>query len=443
MKKACGTWFAVYLILAVVAGLLVYRRFPVPQVAAISGFFGGGALWLGFAYLWGIKKKFADSSMIRRALAGMPPVNGEKTAAIGRIEPVGSPMKSPLTRTACVAYKYEISRGYGDRKSVHYEGFALTPSMIQTQQGSIRLLAWTDLKDPSEDVPPEIAMKNAEEYIAATQFREPGAANIRAALGEMFDVYRDDDGTVRHDRMGAQPFAASKGIEPPVEMENDRYVEWLLRPGEPVCVIGTYSTERGGIVPSKEPIADPVTLERGEPHQFAGRQASGAVGYFIGGTIFIAASLVALILLYAFVPLDATEQMSPSFKASWDEVKLERIIEEKVRVPMRRFGMLNAAENTGVSLPNGAAIGRVRSGTADVTVSRVVARDEGEGRTFDIDDGTLTLTVDEKGTPTRLAIMRQEVPLGDAWIRVTGPLGRITYLADDRACHVTFNAYAE
>ena len=440
MKKACGAWFVVYVILAVAVGMVVYRRFPVVQAAVGAGVVGGGVLWIGIGYFWGIKKKISDSGIVRRALSGVPPRDGEKMAAIGRIEPVSSALAAPLSKTACVAYKYEIYTGSGDDRTVHYDGFAMTPSMIQTQQGSVRLLAWPDLKNSPVDVPPEVGAKNAAEYIAATQFREPAVMNFRKSLTEMLDVYRDDDGTVRFDLIGMFEYQAGKNDTAKIDLETAHYREWLLRPGEQVCVIGTYSATRGGIVPSKTPLADPVTLEFGPPESFSGRQVTGAAGYLIGGTIFIAGALAALVALFTVIPLETTEKMAPQRVTSWDEIKLEQVIEKRIRTPLRQKGIL-PTDGFSVSLPEGRAQGRVRSGTADLTVSRVVVNDEDAGRTFDIDSGTVTLSTDAKGMPTRLTILRREVPLADASIIVTGRLGHVAYLSDDVACWVTFNAY--
>lgn len=435
MKKSCGTWLAVYVVLAVAVGVIVYRRLPEPQIAATSGFFGGIVLWLGFGYLWGIKKKIADAKIIRRGLAGDPPLDGEKIAAIGRIEPSGSALVSPLSRTPCVAYKYEIRDRYTSRHSsearTFYDGFALTPSMIQTPSGSTRLLGWADLNFNRATIPEEIARKNADEYIAATQFSEPTIMQIRASIQKMMDIYKDDDGTVRFDQ---------KHFQPPETLDNAMFYEWVLRPGEQVCVTGTYSVERGGIVPSKQPIIDPITLEVGPPDAFTRRAAAGAAGYLIGGSIFLAVGLIALVAFLVFVPLDATEQMAPTFRPSWQEVQAEQWIEKRLRVPMRNAGMLNPDESVSVHLEAGQASGRVRSGGVEQSVSRAVAYRTGDERTIDIDNGTVTLSTNGGGVPTRLAIMRHEVPLSDASIQITGVIGRIMYYAEDRACRVTFYA---
>ena len=67
MKKACAVPLALYLLTAAVTGAVVYRRFPVTSAALLTGFIGGFFVFLGFAYLFGIRGRIAEARMIRRA----------------------------------------------------------------------------------------------------------------------------------------------------------------------------------------------------------------------------------------------------------------------------------------------------------------------------------------------------------------------------------------
>jgi hypothetical protein len=435
MKSACGTWFAIYLSLAGAVGAIVYRRFPEPTAAAIAGAIGGGVLWMAIGYFWGIGQKVRATQTIRDAYTGVPPVDGEKLAAIGRIEPTGSPLISPFSKTACVAYKYEMQSGYGNRVSTHYSGFALTPSAVQTPRGSIKLLAWADIDKAVKATSVPNAAQNAREYFAGAggQFSEASIANISQALHDMMAMYRDDDGSVKWDQMGTPQNAA--------DFDGATYREWLLHPGEQVCVTGTYSTARGGIVPSKQPLMDPVTIAVGPPEAFAGRATAGGVGYFIGGLIFTALAAIALIAFFTFIPIEASEQMSPSMKVTWPELKLERFIDKRVRTKLREMGMLNAADFVSVSLPAGEATGKVRGNGQEETVSRAMAVKTGDGWTISVDEHAVNLVLGPNSRPEKLSILGQEVPVEEASIQILDhATGRITYVTDDRACHVTYHA---
>jgi hypothetical protein len=433
MKRACGTWFAIYLLLAAAVAAIVYRRFPEPTAAAIAGVIGGGVLWMAIGYFWGIGQKVRASQTIRDAYSGVPPVDGEKLAAIGRIEPTGSPLIAPFSKTPCVAYKYEMRRDYGEDSSMYFSGFALTPSAVQTPRGSIKLLAWTDIDKVVKPASVPNAKQNAQEYFAATQFSEATIMNFTQALHDMLQTYRDDDGTVKWDQKGPPQNVP--------DFDQALYREWLLRPGEQVCITGIYSAARGGIVPSNEPLMNPVTIEVGPPEAFAGRATAGGVGYFIGGVIFTALAAIALIAFFTFVPIEASERMAPSMKVTWPELKLERFIDKRVRTKLREMGMLNAADFVSVSLPAGEATGKVRGNGQEETVSRAMAVKTGDGWTISVDEHAVNLILGPNSRPEKLSILGQEVPVEDASIQILDhATGRITYVTDDRACHVTYHA---
>jgi hypothetical protein len=444
VKKACGTWLGTYALLSVATALVVYRRIPEAPVAAICGLIGGGIALVSVAYFAGIAKKIRKARMIRRGFGDASPEDGAKIAAIGRIGTSGAgSLTSPLSKTACVAYKYEIRSGYGEDEIMYYDGFAMTPSAIQGRQRTTRLLAWGDLQMSWQTVPASIAQANAEEYIGATEFREPALLNFRKSIADIAGIYKDDDGSVRWDQRGLRPpLDAGR----PLNLQTAGYREWLVRPGDFVCVIGRYSTERGGIVPSDHPLIDPVTIEVGEESAFARRASAGAAGYFIGGAIFLAIFLAGLLVLHASVPLDAVEQHNPSMVASWTEIRLERLLDRSVR-PHMPAGLLSSG-NYVIVLPRGSANGRVSLGEHDRVVARAAMRRNGDERIISIDDNAVALTIDEKGHPLRLALLGRDVAVrpSDVEIKENGNdevAGRVTFVTDDAnapVCRVTFRA---
>jgi hypothetical protein len=331
VKKSCLTWLAAYLLLAAAIGAIVYRRLPLAPAAGGSAVFGGFAAMLGFGYLIGIRRKIAEAMMISRARSGEPPRDGEKVAAIGHISPSGSTLVSPFSKTPCIAYKYEI-RSTGENDFAVYKGFGLTPSAIQSAQGTIRLLAYPDLKVPSQFVPPAEALPHAEEYLRTTQFREAKLGNIRDAFKEMLKDYLDDDGSIRTDE---RSFAADNHA-----LGDCRFIEWLIRPGDPVCAIGLYSAQRGGLIPNPDSPLEQVVISEGPPEGFTGRAVRGAIGYLIGGVIFLGIVTAALTGLYVAIPLDERARMEPAMTPTAQEIRLEQWIEQHLRVPLRAKGIL-------------------------------------------------------------------------------------------------------
>jgi hypothetical protein len=442
VKKSCLSWLVVYLLLAGAIGAIVYRRFPTVNAALGGAIVGSFAATLGLGYLIGIRQKVAEALMIQRASGGEPPRDGEKMAAIGRISPVGGTLVSPLSRTACVAYKYEI-RSSGKSDAVLYSGFALTPSAIQSTQGTIRLLAYPDLKVQARSVPSHEAQPNAEEYIRSTEFRKPSLGNIRESFAEMMKDFKDDDGSIRTDQQNTGYGSA--------DLQHARFIEWVVQPGDQICAIGRYASQRGGLVPDSAAQMEPVTITEGLPEGFVFRAIRGAFGYLIGGLIFLGAVVVGLAALFVFVPLEASEQMDPTLMASWPEIRLERFIEKRLRLPMRQAGMLDAG-TVKIELPPGSARGRLRAGGREVLLTRADAVRTNDETSISLDVDTIVLAIDGKNRPLRLRLLGEEMTTSSdpeaLDLRITENsreevAGRLTWLpaaGDSAACRVAFRA---
>jgi len=292
VKTPCGASLAAYMMLAIASGVVVYRKSHEPAAIAAGAAIGGAIAWMSFAYFVGIGKKYAKARMIRRALDGDAPRDGEKIAAVGRLTAPRT-LLSPLSRSECVAYKYEVNSSIGDDNITYYEGFAMTPGTIQGRNRTVRLLVWPDIELRWTYVDTAIGHANFDPYVREAQFREPVALNFRKSFSDMQAIYKDDDGSVRWDQRGPWPAQ---------NLETATYREKLLRPSDVVCVIGHYSAARGGIVPAPSPFLDPVILEVGsEESSFVSKAVAGTTAYFIGGVIFAAiyaGGVIALDLLH-------------------------------------------------------------------------------------------------------------------------------------------------
>ena len=448
MKKACLTWLALYAAIAIGGGWLVHRRWPIAEAAIGAGVVGGFFVWLGVAYLSGIRRKVAEARMIRRAINGQSPRDGEKIAAIGRISALGATATSPFTRTPCVAYGYTIEIAGKKTTSKLYEGFALVPSSIHSGSHSIRLLAYPDLKVRKESTSGPVSIANAVDYIQKTTFRQPRARKLREAFGEWMAQFNDDDGSVRiDDHWGDQ--------EP--DLQKAQLFEQLLRPGDQVCAIGRYSAQRGGIVPDpKSPLEQQVVVKVGEQQSFTGGAMRGAIGYFLGGAFLLTAAAAAIVALFVFVRLDTTEGLSPAFDPSWLEIRMEQLLEQRVRVPLHEAGFLDSPQTLS-TLPTVEARGRIRAGGKETRITSASAqravRDGDTTILFD-DDEKAVLVVGHDLKPKSLRFLGREIDPGSfpeslevlLFEEETQMSGRINYSSEvdqSVAGRIRFRAFLE
>jgi len=430
LKKSCSLMGALYVVCAIFVGHLVYRRFPLIPAVLIGGVVGGGIVWMGLAYLAGVWTKLAEARRLRRTGEGAPPADGEQVAVAGPIEPVGAPLTSPLTGLPCVAYKYEVREG----DKLLYDGFALAPSAIDSPHGRIRIFAYPDLQTKPRDVAD--AAVRFDDYRTETKFRDP-ELSLHAALAP----FNDRDGSVRTD---------TRMTRHDPDLTTATFKEWSFAPGDRVLATGRYSLERGGLV--AEPGMPLSVSIRDAAQNAAARSVAGAFGNLVGGLLFLAVAAAGLVALYAFVPLAASEQMSPALRRTWHEVRLERKIDRRIRPAMRKAGLLDSGIVSAM-LDRGSARGRIAANRRDVDVSRASATSLGDTIVIHIDDDAAVLAVDRGGRPLRLRFGNDDVDPStfarDLDVEITSSThhgeiaGRFTYFRDDAewpACRVTFHA---
>jgi len=427
-KKSCSVMLVAYAIAAIFVGHLIYRRFPQAGEVFFGGAIGGGLLWFGFTWLWGAWDDVVETLRLRKMMDGAPPVDDAQIAVAGKIEPISSPVASPFTGRPCAAVKYEVHNG----GTVLYDGFALAPSVIFTLKGQIGILAVPDLQVTPRDVPAAEAVPNFSEYVARTEFLE----TARAARTIK------DDGSFRAD---------TRMMHGDVPLDHATFTEWSLAPGDEVFATGHYSAECGGLVPDW---AVPTPVLRDAPRGFAAANFGRAIGSVVVAAIFVAVAAAGLFALYVFVPLATSEEMSPDRWRTWREVRLDRLLDRRVRAPMRRAGYL-AADSVAAELDDGTARGRVTTIGHDGAVSRATASHFGDVTVIRIDDDAVALTVDRYGHPLRLRFGNDDVAAStfdrDLDLEFTESsqsdvTGRMTYFRDDAktpACHVTFHALVQ
>jgi hypothetical protein len=357
-----------------------------------------------------------------------PPRDGEKIAVTGTIETTTAALDAPISGANAVAYKYEVSSTSGDTL---FDGFALAPSVIRSNRGTIAIFAYPELQFDAVEIV-DVADSFAE-YVRRTRFMEPGIGTARALFHELTV---DDDGRMRNDM---------RMISDDDALKHATFKEWIVQPGDRVTAIGTYSAARGGFVPDGS--VQPLIIRRAGAANAKPRVLGGAIGSLIGGIVCLAIAAAVLAGFYAFVSLDTAEQMSPHLTPAWFEIRAERLLERRVRPRLRAMGLMDTGTAT-IMISPGDARGRAAANGRETLVHQATAVCTDGTATIHIDNDAVVLTVDARSRPTYLTILGVEVdPSPDDLdlqferIYDCGGRGRLTYFRDGAsspACHVTF-----
>ncbi|HSP15256.1 MAG TPA: ankyrin repeat domain-containing protein [Thermoanaerobaculia bacterium] len=193
-----------------------------------------------------------------------PPKDGETLTVAGHIRAIGSSLRAPFSGKPAILYSYEVqhfdTRPNGSGVVKDYNGFALTPSAIDSPRGPIRILGFPMLEGFAKElIDSDLARSNAATYVRSTRFSDMGALQIGALYREMKDLMTDDDGQVRKDwKTGDETDFSDKNL-----------YEQIVSPGEQVCVVGRYSAEKRGVVPDLVH-GNVLRLMRGDAQMAAG-----------------------------------------------------------------------------------------------------------------------------------------------------------------------------
>ena len=300
MKKACLTWVVVYVLLALglCAWFNVSVREPVsdispPPASMPSRFWlviGGaavGALPALFAasMIASAVTRLKERAQLRQAAEGRRPPDGEHGVFIGRILREGPSLTAPASGRECLLYRYSITHSESRRSSgrgpsppdstvTDAEGFALTPSVIQTATGLVKLRSFVKREFKADRFTLAEVGKNVDAYLAATTFR--GSGRLEEDHRALQAILKDEDGAIKYDRWtGTVDPAVSHWIE-----------EHIVRNGDAVCVFGKYSAAEGAIVPDPDgPMLIPTRLRRGSLEFVSRRLAINAFGYASGAAV--------------------------------------------------------------------------------------------------------------------------------------------------------------
>ena len=246
IKKGCA--IAAVVVLGVFGAYLYLLWGKVEAVPAIvlAGF-GALGLLMVVGQLKAVLFGSGDVGALKRAEQGLPLEDGKEEAVWGRIEPLGAALTAPFSGRPCVAYEYDAKKDPApddeNATASTLAGFALTPSVIRSSRGDVRLLGFSLLSEFPETVvdDPE-AVHRATRHAASSQPEEMGLAKLGSLISAMDDAMADDDGSVRKD-MKAKDATVT-------DLEACVLTEKIVAPGETVTAIGIWDASRGGLVPS-------------------------------------------------------------------------------------------------------------------------------------------------------------------------------------------------
>ena len=232
------------------------------------------------------------AAILRRAESGELPQQDGLAVVSGTVRPLGAPLESPLTGTACVAYWYRMYykvRGGTNRERRRevpvYWGYACRPFRLDSPTRAVRVMAVPKLTHEAEVVSGDLGVQRARHHAATSRFEI--ASGLLGAVGTAVttvqEMFTDDDGDVRRDwKAAAEPRDPSTLI----------LEEAVLPVGVTASVAGSWSADRGCIIASSDaPGGLGVTATLGSPSDLAGVQGAvppSTTSYVVTSALLIA-----------------------------------------------------------------------------------------------------------------------------------------------------------
>lgn len=247
IKKGCAIMLGVFGV--VFAGYYwLLHRIEFPGDLFLSLFGAIGLLMLVSALKQMI---FGDGNgaAFKRALQKAPLQEGETEAVWGPIHPIGEPLVAPFSGESCVAYEYDAKKpDVTDNRGSHkqgsnFAGFALTPSVIRSNRGDVRLLGFSMLTNfPDKDLRRfGDPLEHARRFLGETEFEQMGLTKLGTLLSQVDSVIADDDGSVRKDWLMEKKES--------IRLETSSLSEKRIAAGDIVTAVGIWDPARRGLVP--------------------------------------------------------------------------------------------------------------------------------------------------------------------------------------------------
>ncbi len=200
----------------------------------------------------------SQSRLISESLDGAAPAPDQAYAAIGRAVALSEPLSTPFLNRPCVLYSYELSEQETvrvrtskgtetqSRRTVYMSGLAMTNWAVQTKYQPVRVCGFP-VPDSFEETPVNLKQHSTRfrEFCEQTEFTRVG----KWELGKMLDfagiIMRESSAAVRKDLWfeGADEVTSDRA-----SLQACKLIEQAILVDTPLCVIGKFDSELGGLV---------------------------------------------------------------------------------------------------------------------------------------------------------------------------------------------------
>jgi hypothetical protein len=206
--------------LSCLISLVLYAAFVFGYYQWLGQTFEGKELWIasfivaliaagGVGALCNSYLSWRDASVLSDAIVDMPRRDGKRTAAAGRLEPLGQPLTAPLSGKPCVLYEYDVFRevtrtkkegGTETSKSVDFAGIGKTECVVQSTSSRLRLMGFPDL-DPIDDefLSEQADVERARQYVQFTAWEDASGFGIFHGVKDMFSALTGSEEALRKD----------------------------------------------------------------------------------------------------------------------------------------------------------------------------------------------------------------------------------------------------
>lgn len=236
------SWWARFAILAILSGVLLLPRMSQSRALLWSiGLAAVAATGIGMIRLSGRER--SDMRLVEQSDRVVSPRDGERIAVCGVIEADGEPLQSPVRNNSSVLYHFSVfhlessTTSEASDEVVDFAGFGATPARVTGPSFTARLGGFPTLYGFDEKfIDSPNARENAREYLRFATFEEMTKGTIEwiHIMDHMWDGRSE---VVRDFRKGeARP------------IDQWKFNETSVAPGERVCVIGSWSAEKGALV---------------------------------------------------------------------------------------------------------------------------------------------------------------------------------------------------
>src|SRR5436190_4939552 len=200
-----GCTIAFFLWLALTTGYWYWLDHAFDPPGSIIGGLVVGLIVAGcIGALINARNSWRDWRLASASLNGLPFNDGRLVAVSGTIHPMAQPLMAPFSGKQCVLCEYELGRRKrgSSANEAHtgadFAGFLMTPCLIRSPQGDIKLLGFPILEGYGDSLCDGFeAASNGYQFVKGTEFENRTGVWLMTLLSAFDDVWSDDDGLVQ------------------------------------------------------------------------------------------------------------------------------------------------------------------------------------------------------------------------------------------------------